>query len=94
MLKRLSEWAITEPTTPEQANGYIRLMAMTYPIVFWLATAGLIKAALIACWATGFVDAWLNLQGKVRTRLPLSIPLGVVGITGMALHAFIVKFNT
>ena len=94
MLKQLSEWVITEPTTPKQANDYIGLMAMAYPIVFLLAVAGPIKAALIACWATGFMDVWLYLQGKVRTRLPLSIPLGVVGILGMALHAFILKFNT
>lgn len=89
MWQRFSGWVIAEPTTPEQAKAYLGLMMAAYPIVFTLASAGLTKAAVAACWATGSMDIWLYLQGKVRTRLPLSIPLGVVSLLGIASNTLI-----
>lgn len=87
MWERFSAWLVMEPTTPDQARAYFGLMMAAYIAVFLLSTIGLVQAALIACCATGVMDLWLLLTGKVRAKLPLAIPLGFVGMLGVALHA-------
>lgn len=87
MWERFSAWLIMEPTTPAQTKAYVGLMMVAYIAVFLLSVIGLIQAALIACWATGIMDVLLFLSGKVRAKLPLAIPLGLVGMLGIALHA-------
>lgn len=89
MWERFSAWLVIEPTTPEQARAYLGLMLAAYPIVFLLATAGLLQAALAVCCATGTIDLWLFLTGKVRPRSPLSIPLGLVGMLGLAANSLV-----
>lgn len=89
MWERFSAWLILEPTTPDQAKAYFGLMTAAYVAVFSLSAFGLAQAALIACWATGILDIWIFMSGKIRAKLPLAIPLGLVGIIGTALHAYL-----
>ena len=87
MLDRISAWLIMEPTTNDQKKAYFGLMITAYVAVFSLSAFGLVQAALITCSATGIMDLWLYLSVKVRAKLPLAIPLGLVGILGIAIHA-------
>lgn len=86
MWDRFSAWLIMEPTTQDQAKAYFGLMMTAYIAVFSLSAIGLVQAALIACWATGIMDIWLFLTGKVRAKLPLAIPLGLIGMLGIMLQ--------
>lgn len=90
MLERFSAWLIMEPTTQDQAKAYFGLMTTAYVAVFSLSAFGLAQAALITCSATGILDLWLYLSGKVLSKLPLAIPLGIVGILGTAFHASLI----
>ena len=87
MLERFSAWLIMEPTTQDQAKAYFGLMTTAYVAVFSLSAFGLAQAALITCSATGIMDLWLFMSGKVSAKLPLAIPLGIASILGLALHA-------
>lgn len=89
MWDRFSAWLIMEPTTPDQRKAYFGLMITAYVAVFSLSAFGLAQAALIACFATGIMDVWLFLSRNVRAKLPLAIPLGLVGMLGMTLHAYL-----
>lgn len=87
MWDRFSAWLIMEPTTPDQRKAYFGLMITAYVAVFSLSAFGLFQTAFITCSATGIMDLWLFLSGKVSAKLPLAIPLGIAGILGLALHA-------
>lgn len=76
-----------EPTTQDQRSTYFDLMITAYVAVFSLSAFGLAQATLISCSATGILDLRLYLSGKVQAKLPLAIPLGIVGILGTAFHA-------
>lgn len=87
MWDRFSVWLIMEPTSPDQTKAYFGLMITAYIAVFSLSAFGLFQTTLITCSATGIMDLWLFMSGKVRAKLPLAIPLGLAAILGLALHA-------
>lgn len=84
-----SVWLIMEPTTSVQTEAYFGLMITAYVAVFSLSASGPAQAALITCSATGIMDLWLFLTRKARAKLPLAIPLGLVGLLGVALNAYL-----
>lgn len=84
-MRTFREWYFREPTTRRQADTYLALMLVFYPVVF-LAAFLYADAGLLACWATAILDVLLHIRGQIRTRLPMSIPLALVGVAGILLH--------
>lgn len=87
--QRFVYWYFSETTNEAQARAYLGFMTVAYLATFvgTLYDPGL---SILFCWATAFVDVYLHIRGKVRTRLPLSIPLGLVGILGLAVRSLFI----
>lgn len=88
-LQRVTDWYFSEPTNDAQARAYLGFMTVAYIATFGgtLYDPGL---SMLFCWSTAFVDVYLHIRGKVRTKLPLSIPLGLVGILGLAVRSLFI----
>lgn len=85
-LSRFVTWYFSHGTERAQAHAYLSFMAVAYVAVF-LATLYAFEVGLLLCWATAILDVYKHMMRKVRTRLPLSLPLGLVGIAGVAVKS-------
>lgn len=75
-----------DTTTPAKARGYLGMMGVAYGATFASAVTGQIPAIWACLIATGIVELGLYLTGHVRTKMPLSVPLGMVAMAGLALR--------
>ena len=85
MLEKVASQILIEAASLQAAQGYLVLMLVASVVGLALAALGVWLAVPVVM-ATGLADLLLHAAGRVRARLPVSIPLGVLAAALCAVH--------